>query len=61
MAEQAQALLAGSGWLPEPLRTPGQVFTAAAGRRSRPTGQPAPTGRSLMPNAAAEAWPIAAE
>ena len=23
MAEQAEALLAGSGWLPEPLRTPG--------------------------------------
>ena len=27
MAEQAQALLAGSGWLPEPLRTPGQAVT----------------------------------
>ena len=26
MAEKAQELLAGSGWLPEPLRTPGQVF-----------------------------------
>ena len=26
MAEKAEALLAGSGWLPEPLRTPGQVF-----------------------------------
>ena len=25
MAEKAQALLAGSGWLPEPLRTPGQA------------------------------------
>jgi ParB family chromosome partitioning protein len=24
MAEQAQTLLAGSGWLPEPLRTPGR-------------------------------------
>ena len=30
MAEQAQDLLAGSGWLPEPLRTPGQVVAAAA-------------------------------
>ena len=30
MAEQAEELLAGSGWLPEPLRTPGQVSTAAA-------------------------------
>ena len=26
MAEKAEALLAGSGWLPEPLRTPGQAF-----------------------------------
>jgi ParB family chromosome partitioning protein len=26
MAEKAQGLLAGSGWLPEPLRTPGLVF-----------------------------------
>ena len=26
MAEKALELLAGSGWLPEPLRTPGQVF-----------------------------------
>jgi len=26
MAEKAAELLAGSGWLPEPLRTPGQVF-----------------------------------
>ena len=24
MAEQAETLLAGSGWLPEPLRTPGR-------------------------------------
>ena len=28
MAEKAHELLAGSGWLPEPLRTPGQVFGA---------------------------------
>lgn len=27
MAEKAEAILAGSGWLPEPLRTPGQAFT----------------------------------
>ena len=26
MAEQAQALLAGAGWLPEPLRTPGRAI-----------------------------------
>lgn len=28
MAEEAQTLLNGSGWLPEPLRTPGRVATA---------------------------------
>ena len=30
MAERAEELLAGSGWLPEPLRTPGQAFGSAA-------------------------------
>ena len=30
MAEQAQDLLAGTSWLPEPLRTPGQVVVAAS-------------------------------
>jgi len=30
MAEQAQALLAGSSWLPEPLRTPGRALPSAA-------------------------------
>jgi ParB family chromosome partitioning protein len=30
MAEQAEGLLAASGWLPEPLRTPGWAMTAAA-------------------------------
>ena len=29
MAEQAQALLAGSGWLPEPLRTPGRSLATS--------------------------------
>ena len=29
MAERAEAILAGSGWLPEPLRTPGQTFAPA--------------------------------
>jgi len=29
MAERAQELLAGSGWLPEPLRTPGRSIAAA--------------------------------
>jgi len=30
MAERAQELLAGSGWIPEPLRTPGRVTGAAS-------------------------------
>ncbi|MBI5263849.1 MAG: ParB N-terminal domain-containing protein [Bradyrhizobium sp.] len=30
MAERAQELLAGSGWLPEPLRTPGRAVVAAS-------------------------------
>ena len=30
MAERAQELLAGSGWIPEPLRTPGQVVRATS-------------------------------
>jgi ParB family chromosome partitioning protein len=30
MAEKAQALLAGSSWLPEPLRTPGRPIVAPA-------------------------------
>jgi ParB family chromosome partitioning protein len=30
MAEQAETLLAGSGWLPEPLRTPGQATGASS-------------------------------
>ena len=29
MAEKAEALLAGSGWLPEPLRTPGRMLPTA--------------------------------
>ena len=30
MASEAELLLAGTGWLPEPLRTPGQPFTPTA-------------------------------
>ena len=30
MAEKAEALLAGSGWLPEPLRTPGRAMPNVA-------------------------------
>lgn len=31
MAEAAETLIAGTGWLPEPLRTPGQTFLAPTG------------------------------
>jgi ParB family chromosome partitioning protein len=41
MATAAEALLAGTGWVPEPLRTPGQSFTPgtdAAGAATEDTG-----------------------
>jgi ParB family transcriptional regulator, chromosome partitioning protein len=42
MAERAQELLSGSGWLPEPLRTPGRLMFVAPAvaepDRSSPTG-----------------------
>lgn len=41
MAERAQELLAGSGWLPEPLRTPGHLATAVDDASSVETGQSA--------------------
>jgi ParB family transcriptional regulator, chromosome partitioning protein len=36
MAEKAQALLAGSGWLPEPLRTPGKPIAASTQNEAEP-------------------------
>jgi ParB family chromosome partitioning protein len=39
MAEKAQDLLAGSGWLPEPLRTPGRVAAAAADAQPDVSGE----------------------
>jgi ParB family chromosome partitioning protein len=39
MAEQAQTMLEGSGWLPEPLRTPGRPFGAAAAEVDEATPQ----------------------
>ena len=44
MAEKAQVLLAGSGWLPEPLRTPGRAVSSSAqsgGDEPEPTSEPA--------------------
>ena len=43
MAEQAQDLLADAGWLPEPLRTPGQGAPGAAAMPDAAIEQPADT------------------
>ena len=66
MAEKAQELLAGTGWLPEPLRTPGQVFVASAA--ASPGAEVAPdTGAEPFTEDQTEAeitddrWPTAAE
>ena len=65
MAERAQELLAGSGWLPEPLRTPGGA--AEAGAVSDGTEPDGDVERHLDEPAEVEAdptaaeWPIAAE
>jgi ParB family chromosome partitioning protein len=77
MADKAQELLAGSGWLPEPLRTPGQVFGAApdaavtdsaAVEAEQVSGNDEPStddADQVEPDADAladeEAWPAAAE
>jgi ParB family chromosome partitioning protein len=56
MAAAAEALLDGTGWLPEPLRTPGQVFAAveAAPGGDGPTGGEGtePTGTGEDPHEA---------
>jgi ParB family chromosome partitioning protein len=44
MAERAQELLAGSGWLPEPLRTPGRAITAASPCPELPLESPVRSG-----------------
>ena len=74
MAEQAEALLARSDWLPEPLRTLGQVFGPAPdaetpqgvdGAAQQPAGDPEP--HSVAPEQpevdviAGEEWPAAAD
>ncbi len=48
MAERAQELLAGSGWLPEPLRTPGRSLGAASPAESCP----------ISPSASGEDAPV---
>ena len=46
MAEQAETLLAGSGWLPEPLRTPGRDVPNAVESDAIDLRKPAPTRRA---------------
>ena len=57
MAEKAQALLAGTGWLPDPLRTLGHAFAVAV----TPSGTGVDDVEQLEPAASAEDWPQAAE
>jgi len=68
MAEKAQELLAGTGWLPEPLRTPGQVFAAAAVTPNAEEGHPPADDPEQLTDPAqteadapAEDWSAAAE
>ncbi|MDU6495485.1 MAG: DNA-binding protein, partial [Bradyrhizobium sp.] len=49
MAERAQELLAGTGWLPEPLRTPGQAISVAS---------PASESGLISPSASGEDAPV---
>ncbi len=58
MAEKAQALLAGSGWLPEPLRTPGRPVTSpveSARDEPEPTSEPADDTPTVEDEDSAEA------
>ena len=67
MAERAEELLAGTGWLPEPLRTPGRVFPASPAVPDAETAQgtaqevPLPDDYPCGTDAPAEAAQLAAE
>ena len=64
MAEKAQALLAGSGWLPEPLRTPGRPVTSpveGAREEPEPTSEPADEASTVEDEAPAEVEPVVIE
>jgi ParB family chromosome partitioning protein len=51
MAVRAEELLAGSGWIPEPLRTPGQVIaTASSAPEDRQTPALASVGEETAPS-----------
>lgn len=57
MAEKAQTLLAGTGWLPDPLRTPGHAFATAVIQ----SGTGVDDAEQSESGASAEDWPQAAE
>ncbi len=64
MVERAQELLAGTGWLPEKLRTPGQVFAAATpDADAEPQAHPEEAAPDELNDAdlPVEHWQIAAE
>jgi len=64
MAEKAQELLAGTGWLPEPLRTPGQVLAGATpNAEAEPLVDPEQHATDDMSDtdAPVDQWPVAAE
>ena len=64
MAEKAQVLLAGSGWLPEPLRTPGRPVASSAqsdGDEPEPASEPAGEGPTVEDEDPAEADPVVIE
>ena len=60
MADQAQELLAASGWLPEPLRTPGQPLATALDASANDDSTSAQADKA-EPEPAATVWPVAAE
>ncbi len=59
MAKSAEGLLADSGWLPEPLRTPGRPFASAAGQeptvdRAAPAATPESGAADSQPTGAGD-------
>ncbi len=59
MADQAQALLAGSGWVPEPLRAPGQPVSPTSDTST--TEGTTTDADEAEPEPAADTWPVAEE
>ena len=58
MAQEAETLLAKTGWVPEPLRTPGQVFGREnLGAEAQPIAEDHPTKEAMDPEEDAAADP----